>query len=302
MRVAMQKIATALFGGREETAIDVLIFKIIEGYIVVRTVDYCLVWAAFVPNIGEVVLPLGIAEHIDISFMFDARVSWTLATLATVFLAAGFFRLNRFAYLGAFLLFHLFFAARFSLGEIPHSSNFVGVGVFALAIAPLVSENPTGRRQFAIGVLVFFIGLAYTTGAVSKLVVTGVTWSDGRHLWIWIAEKAADKYSEYGELTYLPAQRLMLDNWWLATLSLTFGLVSELVAFTFWFPRARPWAASAILVLHTGIYMTMRIMFSASMHLIALVGFPWSKWIAAASPRTEKWIVERLGGLLDRIG
>jgi hypothetical protein len=200
------------------------------------------------------------------------------------------------------IFFHLLFAARFCLGEIPHSSNFVGVGILALGLGGILFDRGHTQRRFVTGTLVFFIGLAYTTGAFSKLIATGISWVDGRHLWIWIAEKAVDKYSEFGTLTYNPVQRFILDNWWFATASLTYGLVAELLAWTIWFRKTRPLAATAILGLHVGIFFTMRIVFSASMVIVALVGYPWARWLQRVWPGIEEAISSRWSNLLRWYG
>jgi len=137
---------------------------------------------------------------------------------------------------------------------------------------------------------------------VSKLIATGPSWPDGRHLWIWIAEKAADKYAEFGVLELNPVQQLVVNSWLLATVSLAFGLIVEIAAPAFWFERARPFAAVGILALHAGIYLTMRIVFSASMVIVAIVGFPWGRWIRTMCPNLEAYLTGRTGALLTRFG
>jgi len=302
MRSIVDAIRNGLYGGGKETALDVLFFKIVETYVVYRALEYCWQWGLFIQDIGDVVLPLGIANYLDVRFMFENGVSTAVAGLASVLILCGFLRYGRYSYLLGFALFHLLFAARFCLGEIPHSSNFVGLAILLFGIAPLLHDSGTARRRFVLGTLIFFIGLAYATGAFSKLVATGVTWPDGRHLWIWIAEKAADKYSEFGELTYNPVQRLILDHWWLSTLSLTYGVIVEFCAPAFWFRRTRPYAGLALLGLHAGIFATMRIMFSASMVIIALLGFPWSAWIQRWFPSAAARMSKSTARLLAKFG
>lgn len=291
-----------LYGGRREEPVDVVVFKVFEAYIVYRAIEYCWQWGIFIQDIGEVVLPLGVANYLDVSFMFENGVSIVTAALAGVLMVAGFLRVSRYAYLLSMALFHLQFAARFCLGEIPHSSNFVGLAILVLGLGAVCFEDATARRRFVTGTLVFFIGLAYFTGAVSKIVATGITWPDGRHLWIWIAEKAADKYSEFGTLTLNPVQRLVVDSWWFATASLTFGLVVELAAPAFWFRRTRAIAAVGMLSLHAGIYLTMRIVFSASMVIIGILGFPWADWLKKFRPGLNETLARRCGTALERFG
>lgn len=302
MPAILTRLQRGLFNGGDETATDIVVFKILEAYIVYRAIEYCWQWGLFIQDIGQVVLPLGIANYIDVSFMFENEVSIINASIATALMVVGFVRVNRYAYLVSMVLFHLQFAARFCLGEIPHSSNFVGLGILALGLGALLFDGATARRRFVTGTLVFFIGLAYFTGAISKLIATGLIWPDGRHLWIWIAEKAADKYSEFGALTLSPVQQVVVDNWWLATISLAFGLVVELVAPAFWFRKTRAIAAAGMLGLHAGIYFTMRIVFSASMVIIAIVGLPWSRWIRRLNPAIDYKLERRFGGVLARFG
>lgn len=302
MRSIVDALRNGLYGGGDERPVDVLFYKIVETYIVYRALEYCWQWGFFIQDIGDVVLPLGIANYVDVRFMFENGVSTAVAGVASALILAGYLRYGRYSYLIGFALFHLLFAARFCLGEIPHSSNFVGLAILLFGIAPLLHDNGTARRRFALGTLIFFIGLAYTTGAFSKLVATGVTWADGRHLWIWIAEKAADKYSEFGTLTYNPLQRLILDHWWLSTLSLTYGVITEFCAPAFWFRKTRPYAALALLGLHAGIFGTMRIMFSASMVIIALVGFPWADWLQKRFPSAATRLSASAASVLVRFG
>ncbi|HEX9659548.1 MAG TPA: hypothetical protein VGA18_04570 [Rhodothermales bacterium] len=302
MPAVLTRLQRELFGGGGETAIDIFVFKTLETFIVYRAIDYCWRWGVFIQDIGEVVLPLGVASYVDVGFMFENGVSTANAAVATIFMMAGFLRLHRYAYLVSMALFHLQFAARFCLGEIPHSSNFVGMGILALGLGAVLFDDAATRRRFVTGTLVFFIGLAYFTGAVSKLIATGPSWPDGRHLWIWIAEKAADKYAEFGVLELNPVQQLVVNSWLLATVSLAFGLIVEIAAPAFWFERARPFAAVGILALHAGIYLTMRIVFSASMVIVAIVGFPWGRWIRTMCPNLEAYLTGRTGALLTRFG
>ncbi len=43
-------------------------------------------------------------------------------------------------------------------------------------------RSEESRRRFNFGFLCFFVELKYTFGAVFKLIGTGITWPDVRHL------------------------------------------------------------------------------------------------------------------------
>jgi hypothetical protein len=187
----------------------------------------------------------------------------------------GLLKMNRFSYLIAVLLFHLQYVARFSQGEISHGSNMVGIAVLALAVAHLFFEDSANQRKFAVGATVFFFGLGYTSAAFCKLIGTGPDWIAGSHLWLWMAERATDKLSQHGTFSYNLLQELILENRWMATVTLLFGLVTEFFGFLFWFKKTRPIAATLLIMMHIGILLTMNISFSKYMYLLLLLGYPW---------------------------
>lgn len=267
--------------GRKQTAGDVLFFKLFELFVAASTVHMVWDWGFYILRISDIVLPLGIAQYIDVSFMFGNGLSLVNAGVITLLILAGFMRLNRFAYLIAFLLFHLQFAARYSLGEIPHSSNVVGMTVLGLALAMVLFEDPGHRWRFTLGYTYFFVGLGYTLAAVCKLVGTGPLWPAGRHMWLWIHEKAVDAMGYTGLLEYSPFQRLVLASSVLATALLTFGLLSELFAWLMWWRRFRMPVVLAVLALHVGIYLVMNIMFWHTFFELILLAFPWARWLDA---------------------
>jgi hypothetical protein len=136
-----------------------------------------------------VVLPLGIAQYVDVSLLFEgARAHWNAGLIAVLALL-GFFRVWRWAYLGALLLLHVQYAARYTLGEIPHSANLAGMALLALALAVPAFRTPGRQRRFTLGFTYLFVGLGYTVSGFCKLVGTGIGWPDGHHLWMWINEK-----------------------------------------------------------------------------------------------------------------
>jgi hypothetical protein len=146
----------------------------------------------------------------------------------------------------------------------------------ALALAAFDAERL--RRRFTLGFTYFFVGLGYTSAAVCKLVATGPQWVDGRHLQLWIYEKSVDVFAATGTFNFTFAQELALNHYWIATLFLTIGLVTELFAVAMWWPQFRVPTVLAVLALHGGIYLTMRIVFgitTVELILLTLLGVPW---------------------------
>ena len=257
------------------TAGEALYFRLLELFIVFFALKFCWTWGAYTQQIETVVLPLGFANYVDVSFMFDYGLSLVNAGLVTFFCLLGFARLWQPAYLGAFLLFHLQYVARYSLGEISHGSNLIGMGVLALALAALAFSDVTARRRFTVGFLYFFIGFGYTSAALCKLVATGLTWPDGRHLWMWIAERQVDTISKLGAFSPNVVQQLVLWDYHVGTLVLIFGLLAELCGILMWRRRFRYPVVLTIVSMHIGIAITMNIFFDASTYFLILLGFPW---------------------------
>lgn len=264
---------------REATTGEAVFFKLFEVFVVSATLYLAWSWGAYILRISDVVLPLGLAQYIDVSFMFGNALPFINAGLISLLLFLGFFRISRYTYLVAFLLLHLQYAARYSLGEIPHSANMMGMTLLAIALAMLVFDDAIKRRRFALGFTYFFVGLGYTLAGISKLIGTGVHWSDGRHLWMWINEKGIDAFSKTGILDYNWLQSLSLEHYWVATLFLTFGVITELAAFLIWWKRFRTPVIIGVLGLHIGIYIVMNIMFYLSFIELLFLGFPWAVWI-----------------------
>ena len=130
-----------------------------------------------------------------------------------------------------------------------------------------------------MGFTYFFLGLAYTSAAISKLVASGITWPDGRHLWMWINEKAVDEIARSGFVELNFVQELALSSLLIATLFLAFGLIAELFSWLVWFKHTRMWVMLAILGLHVGIWLTMDILFILSVYELIILAFPWDEWI-----------------------
>lgn len=282
---------------RTETAGEVIFGRLFELFVTYFTVRLAWAWGFYIPRISDVVLPLGMANYIDVSFMFGNVLPLVNAGLITVLAAAGFFRLTRYGYLAAFLLLHLQFATRFSLGEIPHSSNVLGMTLLGLSLAAVFFEAERYRRRFTLGFTYFFVGLGYTAAAFCKLIGTGITWPDGRHLWMWIYEKDVDTLAYTGVIEHNALQELALSSHWIATSFLTISLVGELFAVLMWWKRFRTPMVLVVIGLHIGIYFIMNITFKITFLELILLAVPWSVWIERVLPHRA---VETLHRLVQR--
>lgn len=260
---------------------EALFFKIFELFVIVFVFKYAWQWGPYIQQIGEVVLPLGIAQYIDVSFMFEHNISLLNAALISLFALMGFLRIfPKYSYLIALALFHLHYVSRFSLGEISHGSNFIGMSLLALGVGLFFFGNkPVQYRRFIMGFIFFFFGLGYTSAAVSKLIGTGITWPSGEHLWLWIAERSVDVASSSGQFTPNLIQEWVLEYKLLGTFSLVFGLLTEFFGFLFWFDKTRPYIATALIMMHFGVYFTMSIMFDVYIYELLIIGYPWAKLI-----------------------
>lgn len=260
-----------------------------EFFTVIYTLLYTWEWAFYIPRLSDVVLPLGLANYMDISIFFSNNVSIYSAILITVFtLVPLLLKKWRWLYAIAFLLFHLQHVARFSQGEIPHSANLVGFSLMGLGLAALFFKGMKKELTFAFGFALFFMGLGYTSAAISKLVATGVTWVDGYHLWLWMGEKSIDILSLQGQFQYNWLQELSFDSRFLATLILSFGLLTELLGFTVWFKKFRPYIIIMLIGMHVGIDLTMNIFFKTFTIQLIIMGFFWNRYINKI-PGVEKW-------------
>lgn len=271
---------------RPDTRGDRLYVRIVEFVLIAFTLRFCWEWGFYIQrNITDVLLPLGIAQYIDVSFMFEHYVAVGNAALVTLFLGLGFFRWWRPAYAIAIALFHLQYVARYCLGEISHGSNLVGMGILGLALAALLFSSERARQRFTMGFLFFFIGLGYTSAAVCKLIGTGITWPHGQHMLLWIAERKVDTISKLGAFDPNWLQNLILSDYHWGTAVLIFGLVAEACSFLMWWRRFRYPVILLVLSMHIGILITMNIFFWASTYLFVLLALPWPRLIDAALNR-----------------
>lgn len=274
------KIIDDLFGYPVElTKAHLIYFKIFELFIVWKTIDYAWEWGLYTLKITDVVLPLGLAKLIDISFMHNHYMPIINAILITVIVIISYFRIGfKWQYLVAIILLHVQYVARFSIGEIPHSANLPGMALFSFAMGTLFFKTKDNRYRFIIGITVFYIGFGYFSASMSKLIGTGLTWVDGRHLWLWIAEKGTDILSREGEFQYTIVQQIALKSIPAATMMLMVGILTEFFGILIWFRKLRPFITLSIIGMHFGVTMSMNIRFDDFIILLLIIGFPWPEW------------------------
>ena len=281
-----------LFGFEQPDTTGQRVFrKMFELFIVVASCNLAWKWGVYTLRISDVVLPLGVARYVDIAFMHGNSLPIWNAGLITILLVIGFAGLSgfgRWSYSVAFGLLIFQYAARFSLGEIPHSANLVGLGLLGYALGRITFPDSLSGNRFAVGFSYLFVGLSYTFSAWSKLIASGIFWPDGRHLWMWINEKAVDEIARSGFVELNFVQEWALSSIGLATVFLLFGLITEFFAFLVWFKRFRYPVILAIIGLHMGIWMTMDILFTLSVWELAILGLPWAYLIDRFLNRNQK--------------
>ncbi len=285
MKRIFDHIGNGLFEPERETSPgELLFFKGFELFVLIYTVKFSFEWAAYTQlRNSEVVLPLGIANYIDVSLFFDHYLSFLLAVLITVLIILAFFRIGtKWLYMIVLILFHLLYVIRFSQGEIPHSQNLIGMSVFCFALGTLFIQKPGKRARFIMGAIVFFIGLGYTSAFFSKLIGTGINWYDGRHLWLWISEKSIDILSREGVYEPNLLQEMALQSLAIASIILIIGWLTELIGFTMWWAGLRPYTTTLLIAMHIGITLTMNIRFDAFVIQLFLIGYPWYKLLDLA--------------------
>lgn len=287
----MKTFLSHLFGfDTPETQGERYFAYVFEGFVAVCTLKYAWGWAVYVQKLSDVVLPLGVAQYVDISLLFGMW-GYGAAALLTVCVLLGFSRSWRYGYVAALLLLHLLFAARYSQGEIPHSSNVLGMTLMGFGLGLAAFDLERLRRRFAIGFAYFFVGFGYSISFFCKMIGTGPHWVDGRHLQLWMHEKSVDMFARTGTFDFTLVQSLALDHYWIATAFLTIGAVTELLAFSMWWPRFRIPAVLGVLGLHAGIYASMRIVFTITTLELILLALPWaciaSRLLSSTVPNNE---------------
>lgn len=247
-----------------------------ELFVASYSIIYAWSWGQSILRIQDVVLPLGLANYLDISLFFGNYYALVNAAIITICVLIAFIKNHwKWLYFIAFLLLHVQYVTRFSLGEIPHSSNLIGFSLLGLGLGGIFFQKMDKKLFFAFGFTIFFVGLGYTSASISKLVATGVTWVDGNHLWLWIAEKGIDVLSATGSFDYSWVQRIALGNRFAATVILIIGIVTEMIGILIWWRKLRPWVTLLLIGMHVGIYLSMNIFFLSYMIELILIGFPW---------------------------
>ena len=269
--------------------------RFFEFFCVIYTLIYTWEWAFYIPRLSEVVLPLGLANYIDIEIFFTNGISIYNAILITAFVLYPLFtKQYRWFYAIAFLLFHLQHVARFSQGEIPHSANLIAFSLLGLGLSGVFFKDIEKALTFAFGFVLFFAGLGYTSAAISKLVATGPVWIEGSHLWLWIGEKSIDILSKTGEFQHTFIQQMALNSWFVATLFLLFGLLAEMTGFLMWWKKFRPFIITALILMHIGIDLSMNIFFTAFTLQLLIMGYSWNKLINKKIPAVDKFSSNRM--------
>lgn len=288
-----EKIGYQLFEpDRNQSPGELIFFKIFELFILIYIIKYAWEWGIYTQlRNTEVVLPLGIANYIDISILFQWNLALINAAVITLFSSIAFTRMGyKWFYMVVMVLLHIQYVARFSQGEIPHSMNLIGMSVLCFAVGAIWFSGKKQMPRFVMGSIIFFIGLGYTSAFIAKLIGTGIHWFDGRHLWLWISEKSIDVYSSLGYYEPNLLQELALNYLPVASLILLIGWLTELIGFTMWWKKLRPFTTTLLIGMHFGITLTMNIRFDSFVMQLILIGFPWYLLIDKYVKTTPKWI------------
>ena len=273
-----EKLGNQLFEpDRDQTPGEVVFFKLFELFVVFYTIKFAWDWGIYTElRNNEVVLSLGLAKYIDVSIFFDNQLAIINASFITLLSIMSYLRFGfKWQYMMVMVLLHIQYVARFSQGEIPHSQNLIGMAVFCFAIGAIFFPGKKQMPRFVLGSIIFFIGLGYTSAFFAKLIGTGLTWFDGRHLWLWIGEKSIDILSREGVWEPNLLQSLALQSTVIASIILLIGWFTELIGFTMWFKKIRPFTTLMLIGMHIGITLSMNIRFDAFVMQLILVGFPW---------------------------
>lgn len=264
------------------------LFRVIEIILGAQIIFNVWSWSVYIYELSDVVLPLGIANYIDMRLFFGNYIPVVIATLITVLLVVGFIRKWRMSYLIAIILYHFQYAARFSQGEISHGANLGGMILLSMGLSFAFFKSNEDAIKTSFGLIYFFVGLGYVSAAMSKLIGTGLHWSYGEHLRMWIAERGTDKLSQFGTFKLNALQEFLLKHTWAATVTLTFGLLVEFFGFLLWFRKTRWIQTTLLLSMHIGILLTMNIYFSDYVYLLIIIGYPWDILLEKLSIRVKK--------------
>ena len=265
---------------RDDTPGQALHFRIWELFIGFQAARYAWVWGWETLRITDVVLPLGIARYVDIGHLIGGPLPLINAGLLTLLVALGFLRLvPRWPYVAAMALLHLQYATRFCLGEIPHSSNLVGMGLLSLAVGGACFRDAAAQRRF--------VWAASGSSPASATPRRGsASWrppaprgSTAATCGCGWRRRPPTPISKTGGFEPNLLQQLAADHWIVATAVLGVGLGTELIGVLLWWRRTRPWATAALIAMHFGIGWTMNIFFTVFMAELVIIGFAWGGWL-----------------------
>ena len=289
----IEKIGNQLFEpDRKTSSGELLFFKLFELFIIFYVIKYAWKWGFYAElrNL-DVVLPLGLANYIDVSFFFQNQFALMVAGLLTICAVLAYFRKGtKWMYPVVMVLLHMQYVIRFSQGEIPHSSNLIGMAVFCFAMGSLFFAGKERMPRFVLGAIIFFTGLGYTSAFIAKLIGTGINWYDGRHLWLWMSEKGIDILSREGVYSPNFLQQIALNSTIAASIILLIGWLTEMIGITMWWKKIRPFTTTLIIGMHLGITMTMNIRFDAFVIQLILIGYPWYKLLDSWVKTTPSWV------------
>ena len=281
MRTWFERASEQVFAfNRPETRGERLQFRCFVWFVLGSAVYFAWQWGVAIEGMRAGVVHIGLAQYLDLSFLYTpgaALVNAGLITLlALVSFASPTARWNSATVPLLLVLLHLQYVARHALGKTAHGSHYVGMALLMLALAAWLMPTTTSRRRFALSGTAFCMGIGYVFAGLSKLSNTGPSWPSGQHLWMWIGEKSIDELAVDGAILLNPLQELSMSSWGLATAFLAMGLLTELFGFLLWFQRTRFAVTVALIGLHAGIALTLGIVFGHYMVQLALVGLPLS--------------------------
>lgn len=264
-----------------------LYFRIFELLIALCSLRLAWQWSEYVQRFDHVLKPQGIGHYLDLSFVLGSQTPYVLTAVLALCLVLGIARRSALGYGAALLIMHVLYVARHSQGKASHVAHCIGLSLLALTLgAALYRRSNALFQRFVSGSLFFFFGLSYVLAGICKLRYTGLDWPDGSHLVLWIAERELDARAASGGFSPNAVQQLIVEHQQLGTLTLAFGLATELLAFLVWFERLRPWVFTGLIAMHIGIGVTMNIYFTYNVTLLVMLGYPW--W------RLIDWLLRRV--------
>lgn len=262
-------------------------FRLFELMIALCSLRLAWQWSEYVQRFDSVLKPQGIGHYFDLSFVLGSQTPYVLTVVLALCLVLGISRRSPFGYGAALMIMHVLYVARHSQGKASHVAHCIGLSLLALTLgAALFRRSSAPFQRFVWGCLIFFFGLSYVLAGICKLRYTGLGWPRGSHLVLWIAERELDSRAASGGFAPNVLQRLILEHHQLGTLTLAFGLATELLAFLVWFERFRPWMFTGLIAMHVGIGVTMNIYFTYNVTLLVMLGYPW--W------RLIDWLLRRV--------